>query len=311
MNWMTYGRQGRYTKVLSAEQVAYMKERVVPSEGFDNFEKSFIDHYMGHNNIWHRIELHLLRCGKDTYNDESFAYFHPTPHFNRIFIVRSGVIIIRADNEDIALKKNWIYLLPINQSFTASYGIGTELVYSHFKIQDSTGLDFFREVKGFQYLKSEQSIANKITRNIGCKTIDEYIRWQSAMIHCVYLFMAELIDFSHRRHNVPDRYIKLVQYIHENCHPGLTIQELADRVNSSQSALSKGFQRSMGMSLKKFIHELLIKKAKELLATTDMNVQETAFKLGYKDPYYFQRFFKQNTGETPFHFKKAVQSHNN
>jgi two-component system response regulator YesN len=42
-----------------------------------------------------------------------------------------------------------------------------------------------------------------------------------------------------------------------------------------------------------------IKQAKHLLSTTSLTVREVAFAVGYDDPNYFSRLFKEYTGYSP------------
>lgn len=47
----------------------------------------------------------------------------------------------------------------------------------------------------------------------------------------------------------------------------------------------------------------LIDKAKNLLLTTDLSINEIAYQLGFTYPGYFNRLFKNKTGQTPLAFR--------
>jgi AraC-like DNA-binding protein len=49
--------------------------------------------------------------------------------------------------------------------------------------------------------------------------------------------------------------------------------------------------------------QIKIDKACRLLEQENISVKEAAFKLGFKDQYYFSRLFRQKTGVTPSHWK--------
>jgi AraC-like DNA-binding protein len=42
-----------------------------------------------------------------------------------------------------------------------------------------------------------------------------------------------------------------------------------------------------------------MKKAAELLVTTQLNVSEVSYKVGINDPFYFSKCFKAQFGKTP------------
>ena len=53
-----------------------------------------------------------------------------------------------------------------------------------------------------------------------------------------------------------------------------------------------------------FQKENNFEKAKELLNITNMAMSEIAYKIGFKDPLYFTRFFKNKIGVSPTAFRK-------
>jgi AraC-like DNA-binding protein len=50
-----------------------------------------------------------------------------------------------------------------------------------------------------------------------------------------------------------------------------------------------------------------MKRARQLLETTSMNVKEIAGQLGYEDPFYFSRLFKSVSGVAPSDYRSARQ----
>jgi len=84
------------------------------------------------------------------------------------------------------------------------------------------------------------------------------------------------------------------------------VNEIADRLNVSPHYLSDMLRSLTGMSAQQHIHNLLIEKAKEILLTTRLSINETAYKLGFEYPQYFNRLFKTKTGQTPANFRKEI-----
>ena len=48
----------------------------------------------------------------------------------------------------------------------------------------------------------------------------------------------------------------------------------------------------------------LVSQAKNMLITSNYSISEIAISVGYSDPYYFSRVFKQEIGIAPSEYKK-------
>lgn len=86
-----------------------------------------------------------------------------------------------------------------------------------------------------------------------------------------------------------------------------SIKELAEIFSMDQRQLSYFFKKSMGICPKKYLLQLRIKRAKELLVDHDRQVLEVARIIGYEDPFYFSRLFKRQTGYSPTEYRYVVE----
>jgi len=60
----------------------------------------------------------------------------------------------------------------------------------------------------------------------------------------------------------------------------------------------------VGISVKKLVSAKRMNEGLKEVAFTDKNIQEISYDLGYKDDAYFNRVFKNNTGQTPRQFRE-------
>ena len=86
-----------------------------------------------------------------------------------------------------------------------------------------------------------------------------------------------------------------------------TVQHFADELNVSPAYLSDMLRSLTGQNTQQHIHHALIERAKRLLATTSLSINETAFQLGFEYPPYFSRLFKNKTGQTPAEYRLSMQ----
>ncbi|MFD1179127.1 response regulator [Paenibacillus puldeungensis] len=100
---------------------------------------------------------------------------------------------------------------------------------------------------------------------------------------------------------------EIIQYTHAHFHEkGFGIHAISEHVKLSETYLCSYFKKQCGRTIKEFITETRLQKAKELLCDPDMKLFEVASRLGFADANYFTTFFKRNTGMTPTEFREKV-----
>ncbi len=92
--------------------------------------------------------------------------------------------------------------------------------------------------------------------------------------------------------------------IHEYYQEGITLDEIAGRLQITPEYLGTLFHRSTGQNFTAYIKEYRITEAKKLLLGSGLKQYEIAEKVGYMDPKYFSRVFREVTGELPAEYRK-------
>jgi YesN/AraC family two-component response regulator len=82
------------------------------------------------------------------------------------------------------------------------------------------------------------------------------------------------------------------------------IQQLCRLLAMSRAQLHRKLTALTGKSASHFIRNIRLRKAKNLLMTTDQTISEIAYDVGFKDPNYFTRLFSEEFGETPSETRK-------
>lgn len=78
----------------------------------------------------------------------------------------------------------------------------------------------------------------------------------------------------------------------------------SQKLNLSSKHLSETVKEITGKSAKKWIEEIVLFEAKSLLKQTNMTIKEIVYWLGYDDPSYFNKVFRENVGQTPLEYRK-------
>lgn len=93
---------------------------------------------------------------------------------------------------------------------------------------------------------------------------------------------------------------KVVKLIHEDIgNAAFGSGDLVKKLLISDSQIYRKIKAITGKSTAVFIRSIRLQYAKELLLITDKNVSEVAYEVGFNDPSWFSRAFKEEFGVTP------------
>jgi len=101
------------------------------------------------------------------------------------------------------------------------------------------------------------------------------------------------------------RVLKIIDYIHENyIDPSLSVSRVAQHMHMSETYLRKLFLQALDITPKKYISDLRLRLAGELLGLGYYTVSEVAQRCGFTSVYYFSAFIKEQTGKSPRDFAR-------
>ena len=98
---------------------------------------------------------------------------------------------------------------------------------------------------------------------------------------------------------------RLKSHILKNLSNNLTIAQLCRDMAVSRTKLHNDLRKHTGLSTSHFINVIRIEEAEYLLRSTDLNISEVAYKVGFNDSSYFTQVFKKINGQLPSEWKKG------
>ncbi|WP_394526196.1 helix-turn-helix domain-containing protein [Lacrimispora sp. JR3] len=130
------------------------------------------------------------------------------------------------------------------------------------------------------------------------------------------LYMKELIELTARyfsenengRWSTTGFIEKAIVDFHQSYHLPLRISNYAKKYNVSCCWFIRCFKRYTGKTPQQYIMDIRMNKAKELLYSSSFGCNEIAQSIGYSDPLYFSRIFKQSVGVSPQEYRKRIRS---
>lgn len=101
---------------------------------------------------------------------------------------------------------------------------------------------------------------------------------------------------------------KAICYVDAHLNKSLSLKEVANHVHLNPSYFSVLFKEQTNITFSEYLTRSRIQKAKNLLVTTDLSVDQITELVGYSTAKYFIKIFKELEGVTPSKYKKKIFS---
>ena len=98
-----------------------------------------------------------------------------------------------------------------------------------------------------------------------------------------------------------------MRFIREHACQGMTIDDLLKAIPLSRSQLERKFRKHFGRSPQVEVRLVQLKRARQLLAQTDLSLDQVASRVGFAHSEYFSVVFKRHLGETPGQYRRRMQ----
>ena len=98
----------------------------------------------------------------------------------------------------------------------------------------------------------------------------------------------------------------LLNYLNTSYQEPICGDLIEDIFESNFDYLNRVFRQNMGKTIFRYLAEVRIARAKEMITTSSMKISQVSEKVGFADEGYFSKVFKKYTGMTPLDYRKAV-----
>jgi AraC-like DNA-binding protein len=255
---------------------------------------------------------------------ETITDFAPKRVKKYLFIwCNEGNISIEVDNKFLTLTKNQVLTITSGQyhcfkktnsgkgfllDFTLDYICKTEkdieLIF-----QNSLFCHFdYNEIITINNPNEVEQLLQKIGEELDLKPF-QYLESVHSRI--------ELLLFEVNRSKIakggevwkPDAlFLQFLELVRNSFEHNFSLKEIASRLRTTELKLNKQAKQHAGKTAQNVIFGLVVSEAKRKLQYEDKSIKEIAFELGFKDQYYFSKFFKNHTDKSPSEFQKELSS---
>lgn len=109
----------------------------------------------------------------------------------------------------------------------------------------------------------------------------------------------------HQKHNALHN---VLQYIDQHYCESIDQKDLARRCSMTTFRFSRLFKEVYGLGFMDYVLGKRMESAKDLLDNSQMPITSIGYEVGFKDPSYFARAFKQYAGCTPSEYRQSRRS---
>ena len=247
-----------------------------------------------------------------------------------IIEITSGKVIVQIGTEFAEAKTGDFLYVPPTMVFKieATEGeAGMRSMVFDSSIIEANMENFDTEIFYMFYVQSKNKIVvfdkehpvYKTLKKYMQESYDEYVSkdvcYKLPIRANIYLMMTALLRYYCGSKNELDRMIyhnvmrlrPVITYIAEHYKEKIYIETLSDMITVSPDYFTKMFKDSIGRTPIDYINGLRINRAMQMLATTDISVNDISDQLGFSNSNYFHKIFKQYMDTSPAAYRKLVK----
>lgn len=243
-------------------------------------------------------------------------------HFEMVYIKR-GDAIFQVSGVDVQMSPNDMIIIKPQQAHkfmvTSNQCEFLVLSFKFTNLSEEISLNDFIEFVNDDSLSHVHLSLNRKNDIIAVmnRILKEHDKQQEWGDYLSYLLIMELFVLISRtlkvewEQSVKSRSVKLKEllvisreYIENNYKKEITLSDVAGYVFLSESYFAHTFKDEFGVSPKRYLLNVRIGAAKELLSGTDQKINDIAREVGFSSQQRFNDIFKKYEGMTPLHYRK-------
>ena len=242
--------------------------------------------------------------------------------------VTSGAVMVQIGTELVAAGEGDFLYIPPAMTFrvdaATDYAAVRGMIFD-MSIIEANLENFDSEIFYMFYVQSKNKITvfgadhpvNPTLKRFMQESYDEYsekeICYKLPIRANIYHMMTALLRYYCGSKNELDRMIyhnvlrlrPVINYIDEHYKEKIYIEELSAMINVSPDYFTKMFKESIGKTPIDYINGMRVNSAMELLCTTELPMTEIADSIGFCNPNYFHKIFKQYMLTSPLAYRKS------
>jgi len=255
--------------------------------------------------VWDSVSFEILDDGYAVLGTE-WAYLYVRPLHSRLYYITDGGAWVEWQGRRTELTAGRVYLIPAGLTVRCGCPEAMTQLYFHIIARTRDGYDFFSCCGRVLELEPAADV----------RTMAEDYR-SGELKRCAMLRAAvetdlwRMIVAGGLEEQLPNRHSAFLErvfdVVRERLCSSLRIGDVAEAMSVSESTLTKRFRAEFGVTLGRYIDDMLLQEICRMLTATEMSVGEIAERLGFCDQFYLSRFFRQHQDKTPSRYRADMR----
>ncbi len=252
-------------------------------------------YHLAEININKIIGIYKVECADD------YTVIHQNREALMIAVCLEGSFVIRQGRRNKKVDKNHVGIFPAQSKYRLCNVAGTKIVFIELELTDLNlkRPDIAEVVNDDKIIQ----IAMDIEQAWSKRLTNYYLTCMGG----IYMILSDIAIDIEKRYRLARR-IDIIEdslrYMEEHfCDPDISNEKLAEIANISVVYFRKIFTSTFKYPPMKYIQDLRMSKAKELLGSGYYNVTEIAEMTGFSSIYSFSKTFKSVYGTSPNTFR--------
>ncbi len=274
------------------------------------------------DDIAQSVSFELVASGRGTIEDAAWRVSgFSRPYHVIIYIEHGGFSLnVNYSAETLVMHEgDWAYIpagvcrqnapVPKNSKTVLHFCNFNSHIFDHFDFLSFFELPVILKSQVVNRLKNTVKDLDSIHNDKKAGSISKSFEKQSLGMHLLSGLLTETKVKPHflKLASGADRFSRVFDFISQNYHRKVSLNELASIACLSVSAFHKTFKESVGVPPLHFIRRQRINEARRLLFTTDLSLGNIADKLGFSDQFSFSKCFKKVCGQSPREYRRTAR----
>jgi AraC-like DNA-binding protein len=197
-------------------------------------------------------------------------------------------------------------VIYLNENFLGDHFLDKEeiILIKKLFVKSMRGLEFYGPKK--QHIIA---LMNELTQLQGISSVIHLLRILEILSHTrdYHYISSRAYDDAFDQHET-DRLNKVYEYVFENFRERIRLKDLADLLHMTPTSFSRYFTMKNNKSFSRFISELRIKHACQMLTETDESISNICYACGFDTLSNFNKQFREITLRKPTQYKREFMS---
>ena len=265
--------------------------------------------YYYHVNSTDYSNVTVYDCGYEKFSSTLKVVNDYYPYY-LMHCVLSGKGILEMNGQEYPMEAGEIFIIPPETKVRYYQDVNDPWSYIYVNFNGTAATTFYENAGFSSEFPSYQYKNDKLK-----ETFTELVNCQNNQRHTLYIYsllFRIMANIAEERHISKDKMIQTksylasaVAYIEKNYqNPEISLATISKKLHLNPSYFSRTFHNMTGSTFLKYLTLFRIRKASDLMAHSDLPINEIANSVGYTDSLYFSSVFKRYRLMTPSEYRR-------